>query len=97
MALVPPPADGNGTFHDYTRVFAGRGSPIIDKSFTAISIPGTNLSAHYNYSSSQEYHNHVSLSVGLFDAKFHGIGVTRRIIKVINKTVGREGLFDKRY
>jgi len=96
-SICPPPTDdSNNSFHDYTRIFAGSGSPDVDESFTAISVPDTQLTVHYKFTHANDFKSHVPLSVGLFHAKFHDVAITQSCVDLINRALGLSGLFDKR-
>ena len=47
----PTPTDDGNSFHDYTRILAGSGAPIVDASFTAIPVPDSDLTVHYKFAS----------------------------------------------
>jgi len=97
--IQPSPSDNTSTFYGYTKVYAGEGAPTLDdndKDVQTFNIPNSDTTIKCKFVNASEDHGHVPLSVGLTDSSFHGISIQPSYIELINKAVGKCGLFTNR-
>ncbi len=90
------PESNYDQFNDFHQVFAGGGSPVVDNNLVTLKIPNENMSVHWCFCSSMRFNYYVPLSTGCFDTMVHYIKVIQEFIYVINKAVGKNGLFTGR-
>ena len=94
---VKPLSNSNNNFHDYTRVFAGEGSPSVDDPFTEFPITNSLLTPHCKFAPSNDYQQYIPLSSGLFKASLHGLNIKLKHIKLMQMSINiKYGLFDRR-
>lgn len=82
-------------YDGFIRLFAGEGSPQVDETFkTCRDVNGFVI--HYKYAASRDYSEYTPLSIGFFDATFHGYRILPWFIEKINKCLGRRGIYSVR-
>eukprot|EP00984_Skeletonema_dohrnii_P019395 scaffold9254_cov98-Skeletonema_dohrnii-CCMP3373.AAC.3 len=83
------------SYDGYVRLFAGEGSPQVDDTFTTChDVNGFVI--HYKFAASRDYSEYIPLSIGFFDATFHGYKIRPWFIEKINKCLGQGGIFPSR-
>ena len=94
---VKPPSNRNNNFHDYTRVFAVKGLPPVDDSFTEFPITNSLLTPHCKFAPSNDYQQYIPLSSGLFQAYLHGLNIKLKHIKLMQIEINiKYGFFERR-
>jgi len=90
--IVPPDAAG---FHNFTRQFAGHGSPDVDNSFTSChDVDGLIIS--YKVDEARAYSDFPPLSMGFFESTAHSVQIQQFYLPIINKALGLRGTYSKR-
>mmetsp|Transcript_27301 Transcript_27301/g.56593 ORF Transcript_27301/g.56593 Transcript_27301/m.56593 type:complete len:363 (+) Transcript_27301:712-1800(+) len=80
-------------YNGFTQIFAGGGSPPVHDFDSFYQVASSSVTVHYRVSKISDFSNYVPLSTGCFDFKFHRIQVIDKFLFVIEKGIGRSGLF----
>ena len=90
------PTTLGGTFHGFTRLFAGGdAAPIIDETFqTCNELPHHTI--HYKFARARDYMEYPALSIGFHQASFHQVKVQEPFVYLIEKAIGTKGTYASR-
>ena len=97
--IQPPSSVNASNYNGYVKIFGSQAAPTINDNADDVqtfSIPNSNTTIKCKFVNAAEDDGHVPLSVGLIDTSLHGISIQQQHIDIINKAVGKCGLFTKR-
>jgi len=73
-------------YHGSIRVFAGgSASDIVDETFEETDLKHLKSRAHFKICQSNEYCDHIPLSMGFFDSSFHNLKITTKHVKLFQR------------
>lgn len=97
--IQPPSSVDASSYNGYIKIFGSKAAPTIDddaEDVQTFHLPNTNTTIKCKFINAAKDDGHVPLSVGLIDSSFHRISIQAQHVNIINKAVGKGGLFTKR-
>ena len=93
---IQPPDDFLGIpYYEFVRIFAGPGSPDVDKTFHECRVVD-GFVIYHKFTRARDFSQYVPLSIGFHDTTYHAINIIPLFVEKIEKCLSNKGIYTSR-